>query len=97
TISGINPVPARAPSAEIKPTIAEALRETADAVQEAVRELTGKNYIGAPVTILQPTAEQIRAADEKAHTVTPPGPSGPGVAAVPPGVPAPGLHTTPTA
>src|SRR5579883_2812269 len=54
--SGAYPTPSRTPAEPIKPTIAEALRETEEAVQEAVRELTGKTVIGAPqVAVIQPT------------------------------------------
>ncbi len=72
TITGSYPVPGArtAISGEhIKPTIAEALRETADAVQEAVRELTGQTRVDsrAPVAILTPTAAQIRQADQMVH------------------------------
>src|SRR5687768_5932812 len=55
--SGAYPIPSRPMSGDpMKPSIADALRETADAVQEAVRELTGKTT--APpgsVAMVQPT------------------------------------------
>jgi NADH-quinone oxidoreductase subunit G len=77
TASGAHPLPARPVTPDLKPTIADALRETADAVQEAVRELTGKIVApGAPVAIVQPTAAQIKAADalikEKEAAAAPP-------------------------
>ncbi|MCS6915049.1 MAG: 2Fe-2S iron-sulfur cluster-binding protein [Myxococcales bacterium] len=77
--SGLPLVPPRPATGEgIKPSIADALRETADAVQEAVRELTGKTQLAVPVAVVQPTPAQIRAADALSRTLlSPRPPSGP--------------------
>lgn len=48
---------------EVKASIAEALRETQDAVQEAVRELTGKIPVPGQVAVLKPTPAQMAAAN----------------------------------
>jgi NADH-quinone oxidoreductase subunit G len=61
--SGVHPMPQRPSTEPLKPTIAEALAETKEAVQEAVRELTGKTVIAAPVAVVAPTAAQLKAAD----------------------------------